>query len=148
MVCPQVELISVAVADEHYDIGWEPWYPVNFADDSFELKYRAKVIGAWDDTGQPPTYFLPAKKDTFVTVLISLDKKLKISRILSEYYPTALTPKTTIDSITPYISGVWSHNATAADKARLKQVIQKIKEEEARVCASATVTTKQPSIRE
>lgn len=148
-VCPQVELVSVVTGYEHLDIGWETWYPTNFAEDEFVLKYRARIIGAWGAFhGFPPKHFLFTNKDEFETVLISVDKNNKINQVFSQYAVSALTTKPQIKILTLYISGAWSDNATAADKARLRQLIPKIEEEEVRVCASTAAVTNRPSNKE
>ena len=112
--------------------------PVPFEDDSFELKYQAKVIGALDESNQPPKDFKPDDKDEYVRVLIGLNKGNKVSRVISEYDVFAISTGRLIEILTRYISGGWSGNVTATDKTRLEQLIQKIKDEETSVCGSTT----------
>lgn len=142
-VCPQIELISIAAADEHFDVGWKTWYPMDFKDDSFVLKYQVKIIGTWDVfMGVPPKKFLSDDKDEFETVLVSLDKSNKISQVASQYAVTAWSTKSNIELLTLYISGVWASSTTADTRARLKQLIQKLTAEEAKVCNGTQVTPK------
>jgi len=145
VVCPQVNLISIAVGDEHYKLGWKEPYstPLNFTNDSFELKYRAKVVGAAANTTATDAFFVPVKKDEFITTLISLDKNLKVSRVLNSYKAETMTPKLAIFGFSVYINGVGVQDSTASDKIRLKQLIQKIKVEEASVCANTEANDKQ-----
>jgi hypothetical protein len=147
-VCSQIELISITPTDEHYDVIWKTYYPVSFANDSFVLKYRAKIIGTLGLWKQPPTEFFPDKENQFFATLISLDKEYKVNQVIPQYGLTTLNTKRYIDTLNRYISGVWAGNATAADKTKLWQLIPKIKDAEARVCASTAAVTKQPSIKE
>jgi len=147
-VCSQIELISITPTDEHYDVIWKTYYPVGFANDSFVLKYRAKIIGTLGLWKQPPTEFFPDNEDQFFATLISLDKEYKINQVIPQYGLTTLNTKRYIDTLNRYISGVWAGNATAADKTKLWQLIRKIKDAEARVCASTAAVAKQPSTKE
>lgn len=147
-VCSQIELISIAPTDEHYDVIWKTYYPVSFANDSYVLKYRTKIIGTLGLWKQPPTEFFPDKENQFFATLISLDKEYKVNQVIPQYGLTTLNTKRYIDTLNRYISGVWAGNATAADKTKLRQLIPKIKNEEARVCASTAVISKQLSIKE
>ena len=147
-VCPQIELISITPADEHYDVIWKTYYPVSFVNDSFVLKYRAKIIGSLNLLRQPPTEFLLDKNNNFVAVIIGLDKGNKVNQVVAQYGVTTWSAKRYIDILTLYISGVWADNATAAEKVVLKHLLPKIKDAEARVCGSAAVITKQPSTKE
>lgn len=135
-VCSQIELISITPADKPYDVTWKTYYPVSFVNDSFVLKYRAKIIGSLGLWKQPPTEFFPDKENQFFATLISLDKKYKVNQVIPQYGLTTLNTKRYIDTLTLYTSGVWSDNATAAEKVVLKQLISKIKDAETRVCAS------------
>lgn len=147
-VCPQIELVLIAPADEPFDVIWKTYYPVSFVNDSYVLKYRAKIIGTLNLSKQPPTEFFQDKENNFVSALISIDKENKVNQVVPQYQITTSSAKRYVEILTRYISGVWSHNATAIDKIRMKQLIHKLKEDEARVCASTAVISKTPSNKE
>lgn len=147
-VCPQIELVSIEPVHEHFDVIWKTYYPVSFVNDSYVLKYRAKTIGVLNFSMQPPTEFFLDNENNFVAVLISIDKANKVNQVVPQYQMATSSAKHYIEILTRYISGVWSHNATAIEKIKMKQLVVQIKEDEARVCASTAVISKLPLIKE
>lgn len=148
-VCPQIELVSISVPDEHFDVGWKRSdYTINFVEDSFELIYRAKVIGAWSGLTAAQLTFIPSKRNEWGSVLIGLNKSYKISRVMSEYALDAAVPIRHVDIISRSINGVWANTSSANDKIRLKQLLQKMKNAEDMVCKGVLDTPTQPSIKE
>ena len=147
-VCPQIELISITVADEHYDVGWKIYYPVNFSDDSFVLKYQVRSVGTLNLLRQPPTEFFLDKKNNFVAAIISLDKERKVNKVIAQYGVSTWSMRHYTDILKRYINGTWSENVTVDEKNKLKQLVRQMNDEEIRVCARETVSTKQPSIKE
>jgi hypothetical protein len=142
VVCPQIELMSVTPASEHYDIGWKTILPLSFSEDSFELQYRTKIIGALDDSGISPyfKYFLPINNDEYAIVLISLNKDLKVSRVLNKYIPMTLTSDASIALVESFVTGVMSHDLPSAEKNRLKSLIMKIRNVESKTCVGNVST--------
>ncbi len=146
-VCPQIELVAIIPADAHLSIGWKTYYPVNFADDSFVLKYQAKILGTLDEWIVPPTKFLLSKKDSYIAVFISLDKHNQVNQVFAQYGVTTWSSRMLVDIIQRFISGgVLVQDVAAVDKAKLAQLIQEIKDDEVSMCLNSI--TNQPSIKE
>lgn len=146
-VCPQIELVSITAVDKRSAASWKIWYPKSFAEDSFVLEYRAKIIGVLDGVAGPPRYFIPIRSNAFETVLISLDKNNKVSQIASDNADWTWTAERQMRSLTQRISGISADSTTADDKARLKQMIQQIRLEKMKVCTDTHISN-QSSIKE
>lgn len=144
-VCPQAELVSINVADEHFDAGWKTYYPLKFTDDSFVLKYRTKVSGVWiysGNSGRDLEDFLSDKNNDFEDVLISLDKNNKISQVIPQYDAQAWISKRIVDIMKQQIRHPFVFmDETQADRdartIKYKKLIQKVASEEAMVCEGA-----------
>jgi|GEM_PF-6444309 hypothetical protein len=138
-LCHQVELVSINVADENFDVGWKA-PNMDFKGDRFVLKYRAKIAGMW----VAPDYFddfLPDKNDDFEEVLISLDKDNKVSQVFPQYDASAWISKRVINILNrdikhPVVLPGQTKAGVYARNVRSKKLIQKVYAEEAKVCKS------------
>jgi hypothetical protein len=128
-------LVSITVPNEQFEVPWRrSSETTNFIEDSLELIYRTKVIGAWSGSGPEQLTFVPDKGNQWISVLVGLDINNKVHRIMHEYALTVGVPKRWIDIVSRYTNGVWAASSSADDKTRLKRMLREMKDAEDNVC--------------
>lgn len=148
-VCPKIKLISLISLVNNSNSGWKDWYPKSFAENSFVLEYQAKIIGVLSSRNHVFTdFFLPSENDEYETVLVSMNENYKVDHIASHYSDATFPSERQIWILTQQLSGKWAGAITAGDKVRLKQIIQQIKSQKARVCKDVPSISNQPDVKE
>jgi len=119
-VCPQIELSAINITNE-----------------GFTLTYRSKIIGMWTQIND----FIKDQKDEFEGINVSMNRKNKVSHVVSQYLVVAPVSKAMIDMISWKVKNVRvsigeTQEEVNARTIRYKQAIKNAREAEASVCGN------------